>query len=232
MGNPKRPININKETCSPVSSNCVIWQGPNIPCLNLCKGATVTEVVYELATKFCNLYAQFDPESYNYDCLNIDGCPPETFQDLFQTLINRVCDLLNAQEPNTDCCDTFIPRTAYYATNRLGGIGSGVVTDMTYTIPAGGQGVYEVDFTADAVITSGEGLEVNVFKNGVAVDTIARKTAQVSVSDPEAEITFPVRLFVSEIPATVGDTIDVRLVTSSASDAFLNFGVVKILKIG
>jgi hypothetical protein len=104
MGSPKRPININKETCSPVSSNCVIWQGPDIPCLNLCKGATITEVVYELATEFCNLYAQFDPTGYNYDCLNIEGCPPETFKDLFQILINRVCSILNNQPSEGNGC--------------------------------------------------------------------------------------------------------------------------------
>lgn len=50
------PIN-NKDTmpCTPISSNCVIWQGPDIECINLCNGDTVSQVVYKLATELCTL---------------------------------------------------------------------------------------------------------------------------------------------------------------------------------
>lgn len=49
------PISSNTadQGCSPVSSNCVIWQGPNLSCINLCKGDTVSDVVYKLATEVC-----------------------------------------------------------------------------------------------------------------------------------------------------------------------------------
>ena len=45
--------NLSKDTCSPISSNCVIWQGPDIPCLNLCNGDSVSDVLYKLAEDYC-----------------------------------------------------------------------------------------------------------------------------------------------------------------------------------
>ena len=50
------PIN-NKDAmpCTPISSNCVVWQGPDIECINLCNGDTVSQVVYKLATELCTL---------------------------------------------------------------------------------------------------------------------------------------------------------------------------------
>ena len=46
----------NKSTpCSVVSSNCVSWQGPNIPCIGLCKGDTVTDVVAKLGELVCEI---------------------------------------------------------------------------------------------------------------------------------------------------------------------------------
>jgi hypothetical protein len=41
--------------CTPLSSNCVVWQGPDISCLSLCSGDTITDVVYQLALKVCEL---------------------------------------------------------------------------------------------------------------------------------------------------------------------------------
>jgi len=45
----------NKSTpCSVISSNCVSWQGPDIPCIGLCKGDTVTDVVAKLGELVCD----------------------------------------------------------------------------------------------------------------------------------------------------------------------------------
>jgi hypothetical protein len=89
-----KPLNINKESCSPVSSNCVIWQGPDIECIGLCKGATVTEVVYELATQLCGVLETLDVSKYDLTCLNITTCPPETFTELLTLLIERLCEVI------------------------------------------------------------------------------------------------------------------------------------------
>ena len=41
--------------CSPISSNCVIWQGPDIPCIGICNGDTVSDVVGKLGEELCNI---------------------------------------------------------------------------------------------------------------------------------------------------------------------------------
>jgi hypothetical protein len=87
------PLNLNKKSCSAISSNCVVWQGPDIPCLDLCKGDTVTEVVYQLGIEFCSLFEQLQPESYNAQCLNLGECTVTNFQELFQAVIDKICSL-------------------------------------------------------------------------------------------------------------------------------------------
>ena len=42
-----KPVNLDTTPCSPIASNCVVWTGPNIPCINLCKGDTVSDVVFK-----------------------------------------------------------------------------------------------------------------------------------------------------------------------------------------
>lgn len=86
-----KPLNLNKESCNPISSNCVVWQGPEIECINLCKGDTVTDVVYKLAVELCELLETFDVDSYDISCFNLLECNPKDFQALIQLLIDKVC---------------------------------------------------------------------------------------------------------------------------------------------
>ena len=85
--------------CMPISSNCVIWQGPNIPCLNLCKGDTITDVLYKLATDYCELLEQLDPTKYDLSCLNNTSCAIENFADLIQEVINKICEVEQQEGP-------------------------------------------------------------------------------------------------------------------------------------
>lgn len=86
-----KPLNSNTEGCNPISSNCVIWQGPDIECIKLCKGDTVSDVVYKLATELCMLIEMTDVKSYDLQCININGCDPKDFQELIQIIINKIC---------------------------------------------------------------------------------------------------------------------------------------------
>jgi hypothetical protein len=88
-----KPVNSNKEGCSPISSNCVIWQGPDIECINLCKGDTVTDVVYQLATELCTILDQTNVDVYDLSCLNLLQQDPADFQKLIQLLIDKICQL-------------------------------------------------------------------------------------------------------------------------------------------
>ena len=50
------PVNSSskKNTCADIiSSNCMTWGGPAIPCIDICKGASVTDVIYALSQLVC-----------------------------------------------------------------------------------------------------------------------------------------------------------------------------------
>ena len=99
------PISSNTadQGCSPVSSNCVIWQGPNLSCINLCKGDTVSDVVYKVATQLCTLQTELVLTDLDLSCL-VSFCssanPAPTTKTLAAVLdfiIDKVCCL------NTRC---------------------------------------------------------------------------------------------------------------------------------
>lgn len=90
-----KPLNLDNRPCSPISSNCVIWQGPDIPCIKLCTGDTVSDVVFALATELCGILEQLDVTTYDLSCLGVIGCGPKDFQALIQLLVDKICELEN-----------------------------------------------------------------------------------------------------------------------------------------
>jgi hypothetical protein len=86
-----KPLNLDNKPCSPISSNCVIWQGPDIPCIKLCTGDTVSDVVNKLATELCAIIDQLNITNYDLSCFDLAACPPQTFQQLIQFLIDQIC---------------------------------------------------------------------------------------------------------------------------------------------
>jgi hypothetical protein len=86
-----KPLNLDNRPCSPISSNCVIWQGPDIPCIKICTGDTVSDIVYKLGTELCTIMDQLNVSNYDLSCFNLTACPPEDFQALIQLLIDKVC---------------------------------------------------------------------------------------------------------------------------------------------
>jgi hypothetical protein len=107
-----KPVNLNTAPCSPVSSNCVIWQGPNIPCINLCNGDTVSDVVFALATELCGILDTLDVANYDLSCFGITACGPNDFQALIQFLIAQICALQGVVpgeiKNTTDCPDCLV----------------------------------------------------------------------------------------------------------------------------
>jgi hypothetical protein len=86
-----KPLNLDNRPCSPISSNCVIWQGPDIPCIKLCTGDTISDIVYKLGTELCTIMEQLNVSNYDLSCFNLAACPPDDFQALIQLLIDRIC---------------------------------------------------------------------------------------------------------------------------------------------
>jgi hypothetical protein len=119
------PISSNTadQGCSPVSSNCVIWQGPNLSCINLCKGDTVSDVVYKVATQLCTLQTELDLSDLDLSCLvsfcaSSNPAPTEkTLAAVLDFIIDKVCCL------NTRC------------TVLEGGSGGSSYTEPTLNLP-------------------------------------------------------------------------------------------------
>lgn len=95
-----KPLNLDNSPCSPISSNCVIWQGPDIPCISLCTGDTVSTVIAKLAEELCCMLTTLDINSYDLSCFNINQSKPEDFKAFIQFLVERICALENI-DPHT-----------------------------------------------------------------------------------------------------------------------------------
>jgi hypothetical protein len=98
-----KPLNIKESGCNPISSNCVIWQGPDIPCMSLCKGDTVSDVTYKLATELCTIMDVLKVSAYDLSCFNLTSCAPADFQELIQFLISRICYIENCTNCAPGC---------------------------------------------------------------------------------------------------------------------------------
>ena len=82
--------------CDNISSNCVIWQGPDITCIDLCSGDSISEVTFKLATKVCDLITNgvtANPSLTGLDltCLNIAGKNPTELVPVLQEMVNSIC---------------------------------------------------------------------------------------------------------------------------------------------
>lgn len=90
MGKPK---NTDNGGCVTTSSECVIWNGPDISFLNLCTGDTISTVMKQVADKVCTLITLTSVKSYDFSCIEAGSCSPVNFIELFQQVINDVCAL-------------------------------------------------------------------------------------------------------------------------------------------
>lgn len=141
-----KPLNNDEPGCEYTTSNCVIWQGPDIECIKLCKGDTVSIVVFKLATELCKIMETLDISSYDLSCFNLTTCKPDDFEQLIQFLIGRICklEICTGCIPSCDGIDTPTPTPApsngcpncivniapcFYYTNQLGD----TVTSMQLT---------------------------------------------------------------------------------------------------
>jgi len=93
------PINssFNKESCASTSSNCVVWQGPDLPCVSLCTGDSITDVTFKLATAFCEFKDEFDFSDLDLSCVftACEGCPDpvRTLTNILSLITAKICDL-------------------------------------------------------------------------------------------------------------------------------------------
>ena len=150
-----KPLNIDKSGCSNTSSNCVVWQGPNIECIDLCKGDSITEVVYKLAVELCVIMDTFNLDNYDLKCFAGGACKPTDFKEFIQLVINKICYVQSCSGCLNSCdpCDTTLPSTnvptatipsnpivpiapAFYYTNPQGDLVTTMPVD-TYVVTIG-----------------------------------------------------------------------------------------------
>jgi hypothetical protein len=114
-----KPINLDNSPCSPISSNCVIWQGPDIPCIKLCTGDTVSDVVYKLGMELCNIMDLLDVNGYDLSCFDLASCKPQNIQELIQFLIERICAIETVQAEQAATPSTTGPTTRSTSADTL-----------------------------------------------------------------------------------------------------------------
>lgn len=119
------PVKSNsaEQGCSPVSSNCVVWQGPDLPCINLCNGDTVSDVVYKVAVQLCTIKDELKLSALDLTCLttfctNVGPAPAannRTLSAVLDFIIKKIC-----------CLEDTIPS---------GGGGGSTYTEPTLNLP-------------------------------------------------------------------------------------------------
>lgn len=92
--------NLPERGCSPVSSNCVTWQGPCLTCIGVNTGDSVSDVVAALAQQVCELLDTLNITDLDFKCL-VDsslttGAPSKNLSTAITLLINKVCSLEDA----------------------------------------------------------------------------------------------------------------------------------------
>lgn len=116
-----KPLNLDNKPCSPISSNCVVWQGPDIPCIELCTGDTVSDVVSQMATELCTILDTLKVSNYDLTCFNIQACGPQDFQALIQFLIDQICQnqgVVPVEKGETGCPDCVVSVAECFVTGN------------------------------------------------------------------------------------------------------------------
>ena len=130
-----KPLNLDTKPCSPTSSNCVIWQGPDIPCINICRGDSISDITYKLATELCEILDALDVKNYDLSCFNVNACGPEDFKALLQFLIDRICALENIDPATVSTGSGNCPTECFITAADC--FGGGIVNLTDYVISIG-----------------------------------------------------------------------------------------------
>ncbi len=201
MALPTNSSLAKQQGCNPVSSNCVVWQGPDLDCIGLCKGDTISDVVAKMAKELCDLIdlvslAPTSTTPFDFTCLLQAGqLPPENIHELIQLIIDRLCNQIG--ETNTiegdisvidkrsgsgsDCPENCIVDIAscFYYTNPQGD----QVTTMTIVEYATAIGNKICDILLDISVIQGQILTLQADVSTNASDIATLQSTMVVQSD-------------------------------------------------
>lgn len=88
-----RPINKAKQGCTPTSSNCVVWEGYDLPGIELCTREDLSSVILKLTNRLSEVCNFLDMSNYDLSAYEFDEVPD--FDKFLQILINKVAALEN-----------------------------------------------------------------------------------------------------------------------------------------
>jgi len=112
---------IKNQGCTPVSSNCVIYQGPCLDCINVNTGDTVSDVMFELATVLCEVKDQYDLSVLDLDCLVNTSDPERTIEIILQLIIDKLCSIDPTPGPDPDTGEVIVTIASCFQTTDLNG---------------------------------------------------------------------------------------------------------------
>lgn len=91
-----KPIasNINIETCDPISSNCVDWEGGDLPCIKVCKGDRISDIVHKACVVLQELKDDLDLSdmdlSYIFGLCQSCPEPDRSLQNVLAAIIAKM----------------------------------------------------------------------------------------------------------------------------------------------
>ena len=171
--------------CSPVSSNCVIWQGPDLGCIDLCNGDAISDVVYKVATKLCTIQTSLDLSTLDLSCL-VSFCsatnPAPTNKTLLAVLdfiIDKVC-----------CLNTAIQNLPSGGGSSYTEPNVALPTCLQYTDPGTGQTVTVLQHSAYTLRLANQYCSLKATVDGHTT-TIAAHNTRITALENAPAVTIP-----------------------------------------
>jgi hypothetical protein len=99
----------NTDGCINTSSNCVIWQGPDLTCVDVCNGDTISDIMAKMCESILNITTVspgIDISTVNQLCLQTTYGQANNLESLLQNIITEVCKV---ETDTTDPCSCIIP---------------------------------------------------------------------------------------------------------------------------
>ena len=170
--------NINKESCIPISSNCIIWQGGDLPCIDLCRGDSISEVVYKGALVIQSIKDSLDLSDMDLSYLFIQcsSCPQpdKTLKNVLELLIAKVKQVEEGSGGGTVTPeDVLVTISGCFRSNDSNGE---VVSQLPHTIYT-----RQIGLKVCAIITSLE-------NHGAQLDNLEQRVAELESDSGESGV--------------------------------------------
>jgi len=79
--------------CEAVSSNCVVWQGPDLTCVDVCQGDSISDVIAAMCEQLVTCCEAAGIKTFNLNNINqssLSGGPATTHEGLIQIMIDNM----------------------------------------------------------------------------------------------------------------------------------------------